>query len=268
MTTTTTTATTTTETTTTPEYVAVDSAIIAQAADDEKARAVWETIAGWVQADFPDAAGKEVSFERCYSAATDGLGAAAFRARCENKGPTVTVVKSAAGHIFGGANGASWDARGGGNYCYQAAQTDPTHCDPETTQGQYSFLFCVDCAGKPKTPFQIKIDTTVTSDTNPNSQGRMLTSTAIYDKNTYGPTFGGGHDLKISGADTEAGQVFTSYTGLGYTYLCPDEAWTRPGKWVTASSEACRNYLHGGPVKEGPGYFTVADYEVFVLKFE
>ena len=240
--------------------------------DDEEARKVWETIAGWVQADFPDAAGKKVSFERCYSTVTDDQGAAAFHAGCDNKGPTVTVVKSVDGHVFGGANDGDWHG-GGGTYSYQEASAET----PDIYPGQHSFLFCVDCAGRPKTTFQIKLDTTVTSDTNPNSQGHMTKSYATYNSQTYGPTFGQGPDLRISGHSSPMHQSFDSRTLLGRTYLCPADGYnpgqTRPDPWSDGSlPDSCKNYLHGGD-GSGTGInrriaFTVADYEVFVLNFE
>ena len=64
----------------------------------------------------------------------------------------------------------------------------------------------------------------------------------IYCNNGYGPTFGGGHDLHVSGnTNTNA----SSRSNLGHSYQCP------PGQQNT--------FFIGGI------YFTVTDYEVFGL---
>ena len=65
---------------------------------------------------------------------------------------------------------------------------------------------------------------------------------AIYCRNKYGPTFGGGHDLHIS---ENANTNTDSCSGLGYSYQCP------PGQKNT--------FLVGAKT------FTVTDYEVFGL---
>lgn len=65
---------------------------------------------------------------------------------------------------------------------------------------------------------------------------------AIYCESTYGPSFGGGHDLHIYG---NANSNTSSYSGLGHTYECPS------GQQSTFFTGA-RN-------------FSVTDYEVFGL---
>ena len=64
----------------------------------------------------------------------------------------------------------------------------------------------------------------------------------IYCSNTYGPSFGGGHDLHIS---ENANTNTNSYSNLGFTYERP------PGQQGT--------FFTGGK------NFTVTDYEVFGL---
>lgn len=54
----------------------------------------------------------EVEPEPLYRASRDGFEAATFHTRCNNRGPTVTVVKSAQGHVFGGYSDVSWDSSG------------------------------------------------------------------------------------------------------------------------------------------------------------
>ena len=49
---------------------------------------------------------------------------------------------------------------------------------------------------------------------------KSLASVAIYRKLSYGPTFGGGHDIYIA---NNANSNRDSYTGLGNTYTAPSE---------------------------------------------
>ena len=65
---------------------------------------------------------------------------------------------------------------------------------------------------------------------------------AIYCDRSYGPSFGGGHDLHISG---NANANTSSYSILGNTYKCPS------GQQSTFFT--------------GAQQFSVADYEVFGL---
>ena len=88
-------------------------------------------IKGWVQAGFAAFKGKAVKLVRCYSMAQSGDGGKSqgFHTACDNKGPTVTVVKTTKGWIFGGAADMSW-ASGNAHVASDSA-----------------FLFCVKCAG-------------------------------------------------------------------------------------------------------------------------
>ena len=65
---------------------------------------------------------------------------------------------------------------------------------------------------------------------------------AIYCLTTHGPSFGGGHDLHISG---NANSNTSSYSNLGYSYECPSG---QQSSFFTGA----RNFL-------------VTDYEVFGL---
>lgn len=55
---------------------------------------------------------------RCYHARSDGFTAHAFHSRCDNKGPTITLVQVRE-FIFGGFLDQNW----GGNYKFARAQT-------------------------------------------------------------------------------------------------------------------------------------------------
>ena len=56
-------------------------------------------------------------FELCYSGAVHGWSASIFHSRCNNKGPTVTVVRrSDNGRVFGGYTTRSWVSSGSYSY--------------------------------------------------------------------------------------------------------------------------------------------------------
>jgi len=45
---------------------------------------------------------KDQRWKLLYNAAVDGFGANAFHRLCDNQGPTMTVIKSTGGYLFGG----------------------------------------------------------------------------------------------------------------------------------------------------------------------
>lgn len=125
------------------------------------------------------------SFLLIYSASCDGWDASTFHAKCDNKGPTVTVVKSG-NNIFGGYTEQSWDVSAAYKHCHE------------------SFLFSfVNASGVASTKMKL------TGSSNQNG---------IYCNSSYGPTFGGGHDLHIS---SNSNCNNKSYSNLGNTYECP-----------------------------------------------
>ena len=52
-----------------------------------------------------------------YSTLTDGISTIIFHKKCDNKGPTLTIVKTVDGHIFGGYNPRSWVSESMYNEC-------------------------------------------------------------------------------------------------------------------------------------------------------
>lgn len=85
-----------------------------------------------------------------------------FRAKCVNKGATITIIKSTSGAIFGGYSPIPWETTSGYKY----------------HQGAWLFTLAGNSANdKPKQLFQIAGKNT------------------IYNNYNYGPTFGGGHDI-------------------------------------------------------------------------
>ena len=104
--------------------------------------------------------GKKFQTKLLFRGSKDGFSAGQFHSLCDNKGPTLVLVKSRLGFYFGGFNSTSWNSSG------QWSQTP--NC----------FLFSLNH----KTKHEIY--------QNPQH--------AIYHHSGYGPTFGGGHDLHIS----------------------------------------------------------------------
>ena len=137
---------------------------------------------------------------------TDNGAAQGFHRACDNKGPSVTVVKSAGGHVFGAVTDKSW---GGG---------------ARWIQSSVGFLFCLSCAGAPDRAQQF---------------GITSQQYAVYQNPSYGPSFGGGHDLHISNTPGASG----SYTTAGHSY----------------ASRGSETYMAGTRV------FRVIDYEVFII---
>ena len=49
-----------------------------------------------------------LKWKLCYDAKTDGGDAAGFRKKCEDKGPSVTIIRTVKGKVIGGYNPVSW----------------------------------------------------------------------------------------------------------------------------------------------------------------
>jgi len=98
-----------------------------------------------------------------YRGTRDGMEGKYFHNKCNNQGPTISLFKNEKGNIFGGYASTDWTSSGS----YKSA--------PE------SFIFTLtNIHGTEPTKF-------------PNSN----TNYSIYDDSSYGPTFGGGHDICI-----------------------------------------------------------------------
>ncbi|KAL9951568.1 hypothetical protein ACROYT_G044252 [Oculina patagonica] len=119
-----------------------------------------------------------------YRASCDGWSASNFHSCCDNKGATVTVIKSG-DYIFGGYTEEHWDD----SDCYITA--------PD------SFLFSlVNTSGLPPTKMTLKPD---------------QEESAIFCYSGYGPVFGGGHDLHI----VNAPNTNNCSSRLNFSYQCP-----------------------------------------------
>lgn len=89
---------------------------------------------------------------------------AAFHQSCDNKGPTLVLIRDSKSNSYGGYTSVSWSSTANGY------QTD-----------QNAFLFRLAPGSKRDEKFQV---TAVES------------ASAVYCHSTYGPTFGAGHDLQ------------------------------------------------------------------------
>jgi len=140
-------------------------------------------------------------WECIYKASKDTFNTNVFHAKCDNQGETVTIIQSDNGNIFGGYSPLPWS--NSGSYTYDTR----------------TFLFSLkNKNGKAPCKFA----------NNTNNKH------SIYNSSSYGPTFGGGHDLYIcNSSNTQK----SSYSNLGYSYKVP--------KHIYGSNEA-KNFLAGG----------------------
>jgi len=121
-----------------------------------------------------------------YRGSRDGNGAENFHQKCNNKGETLTVIKSTEGYLFGGYTPIPWTSRG--NFAGD----------------QRTFIFTLtNSKGIPPTKYSNSVHTQ-----------------SIYDNSSYGPTFGGGHDISVWCGSNNTNYInfpssFTDSTGHG-----------------------------------------------------
>ena len=127
--------------------------------------------------------------ELIFRGTRDGSGSDVFHNKCDNQGPTICLFKNEKDNIFGAYASISWTS----NSSYYAANG--------------SFLFTLtNIYGIGPTKF-------------PNNQNY---DNAVYHNSGYGPTFGGNHDLYISGnclnnnsSSSELGYYYSDILGKG-----------------------------------------------------
>jgi hypothetical protein len=147
-----------------------------------------------------------------YRGSRDGFSGSAFHTKCDGHSTTVTYIETTKGFIFGGFTPVAWDS---------------SNSDRADNSGQ-SFLFSLK---NPRGSVEQKF-----SLSDPTFAIRCISS--------YGPTFGGGHDIHLSdGCDTNT----TSYTDFGYSYANPTG-------------------IEGKSVLAGERNFTVKEVEVFSIR--
>ena len=174
-----------------------------------------------------------LTLSRSPSGSRDGWKAEDFHSRCDRKGATLTLVKSEAGHVFGGFTCEPWMSRGG--TCVRVCVSVCTHVCVSSgyKPDPHAFLFTItNAAGLPPA----KVKATKKPDKAVGHDSDLLAA------------FGVG-DLDIEpNAHTEA----DSYTDWGDAYPLP------PGA-------ADKTFLVGGEVVDwrGQPHFKVAALEVF-----
>ena len=124
----------------------------------------------------------DIDCELIYRASRDGFEAVAFHAKCDNHPNTLTVIKTTSGYIFGGYTAVGWDSTSG----YKA--------DPD------AFIFSLRNASADPQLIPIKSDDL---------------KHAIFCDAGFGPTFGGGHDIRIW---ADSNTLTDSYSELGNSY--------------------------------------------------
>jgi len=151
------------------------------------------------------------SFSLLWRGTRDGFAASTFHSLCDNKGSTLTVVKTTTGYIAGGYASVSWASIG--NYIVDSN----------------TFLYTL---------------------INPSNMPMKLAVTipmyALFNYASYGPTFGGGHDLRISDASNTNTMSYSNF----HSYSNPNG----------------NSGYAGGSFMLGASSFQVAEVEVFVVK--
>ena len=120
-----------------------------------------------------------------YRGTKDGFQVSNFHRLCDNKGPTLSIILTTKGNIFGGFTSVAWESVGG----YVE--------DPD------AWIFTLKCS----------------TNVGPAKLLGNGDGDQIYDHASYGPTFGAGHDIYVSDL---ANSNTNSYTSIGNSYICPN----------------------------------------------
>ncbi|CAF1435624.1 unnamed protein product, partial [Adineta steineri] len=153
-------------------------------------------------------------WELIYKATRHEFYASAFHSCCDYKGPTITIIQSNNNYIFGGYTSISWTSSNDGQY---------------KNDGE-AFLFTLtNPYNIPPTKYTIKPD---------------RVAYAVYHKNSYGPTFGDGHDIRIHSSSDNSCST-SSYTSF-------------PAAYNDTTG-------YGGNTFTGARNFTTSEIEVFKL---
>ncbi|CAH3168575.1 unnamed protein product [Porites lobata] len=132
----------------------------------------------------PVAQSESSKWKRCWRASVDGWNASTFHSGCDNKGPTVTIIRVGGKYIFGGYTNLSW-----GNSCQYRYDSQ-------------AFLFSL--VNKPGwAPVKL-----------PQTGQHSSDRSSVFDCSLYGPIFGGGNDIYMSASSHNS-------ANLGYTYSPP-----------------------------------------------
>ncbi len=130
----------------------------------------------WIDEQQPD----EVEFRLLYRSSIHGKMAKDFHQKCDNRGPTITFIKTVKGKRFGGFTSLNWESQGE----YKMNDTS-------------AFIFSLDYKKKLKN----------------NDQNYI-----IYNNSAYGPFFGGGDDILIDNGHTKSCSTNLSSYGMNDGY--------------------------------------------------
>eukprot|EP00985_Skeletonema_marinoi_P009602 scaffold4475_cov142-Skeletonema_marinoi.AAC.1 len=119
--------------------------------------------------------------ELLYRSSRDGLTSADFHSKCDSKGPTVVIIETAEGGVIGGYTNTAWTSYN------------------DYASANKAFLFALSGFGL-LSPCKMKLK-------NANDQY------AINNYHSYGPIFGGGHDLKVIDSRVSLNIGHTYYPG-------------------------------------------------------
>ena len=159
---------------------------------------------------------------RCYQLTVDGATSNKFHTNCDNRGASVTFYLKANGRIFGGYTENSWSALASGTGHYRGYDQ--------------AFLFVL-------VPTVERFHV-----------GQQYHSTT-YSRNSYGPTFGNGHDIYINSA------MELGYCNFPYAYTCDQR--TQTGVFG-GPSEDCTQRLCGISVGTTSVNEVLSEIEVWV----
>ena len=133
-----------------------------------------------------------------YRSSRDGRDDSIFHSKCDNMGCTLTIIETTDGYVFGGYSNTAWS-------CSQSA----------AAAANKAFLFAL--SGSCISPCKMKLK---------NSNDTW----GIYNHSSYGPTFGGGHDLVVQGQDV--------YPTIGSSYeVCPNYDLTSGNRYTIKEME-------------------------------
>ena len=129
------------------------------------------------------------TFDLLYSITRDGCNSAVFHQKCDNQGPTVTVLYNQQGSIYGGYTGVNWDQ--------------------SSSYGNDATAFL----------FQLQYNGSATVNKFPCKNSTH----AVYRVQNNGPAFGGGHDLQtFTGTVNNSGGYYvlngSGLIRLGHSY--------------------------------------------------
>ena len=158
--------------------------------------------------------GRRAGLQLLFQTGVDGFNPAIFHQKCNAKGPTVTVIRLADQTVCGGYTPYQWGT-----------------ISPQYNNEPGTFLFRLKYRNQ-----------------KPAAYAATPTSSFVYDNASYGPTFGGGHDLMAFNSSNASNSG--AHNPNSYTY---------PHDPLTGGSHP----LTGGYQQlAGPGAYTVHVYQV------